>query len=295
MKFKKFGLTAFLSVLIVLPGLLAACSGAGPQTPVNLPQPTTLPPADNIHVSALAVNPPEIDAGVDVVVTARVSNTAAVEQKYIGEIKVENGSSLPDFLYSDETAIAPGDTKIVSVVVNENKAGTYRVSWSGLNGELVVRPPADITSGPTLNIAAPDFNATELISGKKISLSQYRGKVVLLNFVNYGCDPRLNAIVDKQFQAIKQLTAQRSDFVPLSVFCGCCSPDALRDFTRQNGFNWPWVLDADYSVVNKYINYVGKYSYPTMILIDADGNIRQATGFLDLPSLSTGIEQALSK
>ncbi len=197
---------------------LAACAGSSPpkQSGSTSPQ-AKLPPAPDIQVSALAVNPPEIDAGVDALITARVTNTGPADQDYVGEVKVENGKSLPEFWYTPQVTIPAGDTKLVSLVINENQAGTYRVNWSGLSGDLVVKPvvltePGKPASSVTVNVTAPDFSATELISGQKLSLSQYKGKVVLLNFVNYGCDPRLNGIVDKQFQAIKQLASEKTSF-----------------------------------------------------------------------------------
>ena len=39
--------------------------------------------------------------------------------------------------------------------------------------------------------AAPDFTATDVVTGQTVTLAQFKGKTVLLNFVNYGCNAGL--------------------------------------------------------------------------------------------------------
>jgi hypothetical protein len=109
--------------------------------------------------------------------------------------------------------------------------------------------------------------------------------------VNYGCNPSLNDKVDAQLQAIKQLSQQRTDFVPLSVFCGCCSPDVLRQFAKQNSFNWPWVLDTNYTIAPQYAKFLKMYGYPTLIFIDSNQAINDVSGYTDLAGLSDKINK----
>jgi hypothetical protein len=42
--------------------------------------------------------------------------------------------------------------------------------------------------------------------------------------------------------------------------------------------SWPWVLDSGNTIVSKYSAYVGKYAYPTLVFIDQNGKIYEATG-----------------
>ena len=58
-------------------------------------------------------------------------------------------------------------------------------------------------------VLAPDFSSVDVVTGQGISLSQLKGKIVLLNFVNYGCDQRTNQIVSEQLLAIKSLTNRK--------------------------------------------------------------------------------------
>jgi len=45
---------------------------------------------------------------------------------------------------------------------------------------------------------APDFTATDVITDQNIILSDYKGSVVVLNFVNYGCSSSIrNNILER--------------------------------------------------------------------------------------------------
>jgi len=98
-------------------------------------------------------------------------------------------------------------------------------------------------------------------------------------------------VVSKQLLAIKELYSQRKDFTPVSVFCGCCPPEVLRDFAEQNDLAWPWILDTDYSIVNSYLSYLRQYGYPTLIFIDQEQYIREIIGYSDLSTLSEKLNQ----
>jgi len=137
---------------------------------------------------------------------------------------------------------------------------------------------------------APDFNGVDVMTGDPISLSQYRGTTVLLNFVNYGCSASLNQIVGDQLLVIKALADQRDDFAPLSVFCGCCPPEVLRDFAEQNSFEWSWLLDLDNEILRQYYDYLVQYGYPTLVLIDKDQRVIEVAGYTDLDTLNAMID-----
>ena len=150
---------------------------------------------------------------------------------------------------------------------------------------------ADYTDLAQTTIAASDFTAVDVVTGKTISLSQFRGSVVLLNFVNYGCSPAQNEPVSRQLLAIRRLSEQRHDFVPISVFCGCCPPDVLRDFALQNDLDWPWILDTEYSIVLQYADYINQYGYPTLVYIDRAQYLKSISGYSDDAGLSAKIDE----
>lgn len=138
--------------------------------------------------------------------------------------------------------------------------------------------------------SALDFEGVDVMTNEPISLSDYRGTPVLLNFVNYGCSASLNEIVSDQLLLIKDLAEQRDDFAPLSVFCGCCPPEVLRDFAEENNFQWSWLLDLDNAILTQYYDYLVQYGYPTLVLIDKDQRVIEVAGYTDLDTLNAMID-----
>jgi peroxiredoxin len=141
---------------------------------------------------------------------------------------------------------------------------------------------------------APDFTGVDVVTGQSVSLQQFKGKTVLLNLVNYGCSPEINTAVNAQLVAIRELARQRDDFIPVSVFCGCCSPETLRQFAKSNDLNWPWLLDTGNSIVPKYSGYLAQFGYPTLIFIDKDQIITDASGALTLAELGARLDSAVT-
>jgi len=162
---------------------------------------------------------------------------------------------------------------------------------------VVVSPadavPVDATPQPD-GEAAPDFTGVDVVTGRTVSLSQYEGTTVLLNFVNYGCSSSLNQTVSDQLLTIKTLSNQRGDFVPLSIFCGCCQPDVLRNFAEQNDLTWPWILDTGNTIVRLYYEYLRQYGYPTLVLIDGGQGVSGVAGYTDLDTLDAMISGSAS-
>jgi hypothetical protein len=140
---------------------------------------------------------------------------------------------------------------------------------------------------------ATDFTSFDVVTGETVSLSQFQGEIVLLNFVNYGCNQRTNEIVSKQLLVIKDLYEERKDFIPISVFCGCCPIETLRNFATENELVWPWILDSDYSIVNMYFDYVQEYGYPTLLFINQNQNIVDYSGYYNTSDLNSMLEEMI--
>jgi|GEM_PF-3445517 len=284
-------------VLITLVGLVQACASS--TTPQINSQSTTeeaLSALKTFKVTSLTIDPPEANTGVQVNATAKVTNTGIDQDSYTPKIRMDNvtGGSLTSFQYLKDIDIPAGETELLSFVIPSETPGRYKVTWGELSEEfMVVKADKNDTGNynATAKVAAPDFTSVDVVTNQKITLSQFKGSVVLLNFVNYGCDPSLNNVVSKQLLEIKELKGQRSDFIPVSVFCGCCPPEVLSDFAEQNHLVWPWILDTDYSVVGNYISYLRQYGYPTLIFIDGEQYIREVTGYSDPAALSEIFDQ----
>jgi len=273
-----------LLLLALIPSPLACSS----------PTSTTPPAPTAFQTAALAINPSEVNPGVEVIITAQVTNTADTEGTYAAGLMINDVTAA-----TMEVTMAAEESKPLSFVGAMATPGTYRVTWAELVGEfLVPRLTGEFvvvgdepTESSDSKTTAPDFTAVDVVTNETISLSQFNDTTILLNFVNLGCSPSLSQTVSAQLLAIKELREQRDDFMPISVFCGCCPPDVLREFAEQNGLTWPWILDTDNSIVPKYTRYLREYGYPTLVFIDKDQNIREVTGYIDISTLSLKIDE----
>jgi len=263
------------------------------------PTPAPTPPKTSatFETTQLAINPAEVNPGVKIVISAGVTNTGGSEAIYTAQLRIDDV-----MVATAKATIAAGASQVVGFAGAVYELGTHKVSWvevvggqeiPRLTGEFVIlKPEETITASPTI---APDFTGVDVVTNKTISLSQFKGAIILLSLVNYGCDQSTNRVVSAQLLAIKELTKQRSDFVPLSVFCGCCPLDVLRRFAIENALSWPWLLDTGNAIVRQYASYLRKYGYPTLIFIDKDQYIRGVTGYSDVSTLSAKIDQLLPK
>ena len=113
---------------------------------------------------------------------------------------------------------------------------------------------------------APDFTLPGL-DGNKVSLRQYRGKVVLLDFFYRSCYPCMLAIPGLQ-ELHHQL--QDSGLVVLGVNPFDTATATLQRFLSSRGVQYPVLIDADKEVVKTWM----VRAYPTLYLIDRNGKIR---------------------
>jgi peroxiredoxin len=146
----------------------------------------------------------------------------------------------------------------------------------------------------TVGVPAPGFSAVDVVTGQTVSLQQFKGRTVLLNFVNYGCSPEINVAVSAQLVAIRELSRQRDDFIPVSVFCGCCSPETLRQFAESNDLRWAWLLDTDNSIIARYSGYLEQFGYPTLVLVDKGQTITDISGILDQVELGARLDRTVA-
>ena len=121
------------------------------------------------------------------------------------------------------------------------------------------RPP--MVGGP-----APEFTLKDL-KGHPVSLADYRGKVVLLNFWATWCEPCKKEM--PEMQAAYEKFKDRG-FVVLSVNFGEDS-DPAGAFAHHGLLTFPILLDPKVSVAARY----GVVSLPVSFFIDSEGIIQE--------------------
>lgn len=135
-----------------------------------------------------------------------------------------------------------------------------------LGGLLLLAVPLPVAgSAPLLNHPAPPFARTDL-QGSRIRLTQYRSKVVLLNFWATWCATcRVEMPQFVQWQ--RQYGPEGLRVLGVSMDDG---PTEVREFLRHLRVNYPVVMgDAKLGEL-----YGGVLGMPVTFLIDRDGVIR---------------------
>jgi peroxiredoxin len=119
---------------------------------------------------------------------------------------------------------------------------------------------------PAVGMQVEDFQLTDL-DGKTQSLSQYRGKIVLVNFWATWCKP-----CTTEMPAMQKIYDKLRDkgFMVLAV--NELEDDAkVREHIKQYGHTFPVLMDRD----NKVANQFGVFGLPVTVFIDQEGRVQE--------------------
>ncbi len=125
--------------------------------------------------------------------------------------------------------------------------------------------------GGLRSAAAPDFTLQDL-DGRKMSLSDFKGKVVMLDFWATWCPPCRASI-----PSIERMHKAYGDkgLAILAIALDEGGWDTVKEFSAQHGITYR-VLRGTEEVAAQYL----VRSIPTIILVDKEGNLsRQFMGF----------------
>jgi len=133
-----------------------------------------------------------------------------------------------------------------------------------------------------VNAVAPAFTATD-INGKKLSLEQLKGKIVVMNFWFIQCGPcrkempLLNALVEKY--------KNNSEIVFISFAMN--EADELKTFFEKNIFSYQTVPTAEKIAKSYKVVF-----FPTNLVVDKSGKIVfNQSGYSD--RIETNLEKAI--
>ena len=117
-------------------------------------------------------------------------------------------------------------------------------------------------TGITIGKYAPDFEL-ETLDGKKAKLSDYKGKMVVLNFWASWCPP-----CREEMPEFQKLFASSEDIVIFGVNLQE-DKNAIQSFVSKLGITFPILLDPTSQVKSMY----GVFTQPVTYFIDETGKI----------------------
>jgi peroxiredoxin len=134
---------------------------------------------------------------------------------------------------------------------------------------------------------APDFTVTT-IDGSKVTLSELKGKVVILDFWATWCPPCRQEIPG--YVELKKKYGKKIEIIGISVDR---SVDPVKEFYKKNKINYP-VAMATRDILESY-NSIYRLQYiPTTFIIDRDGYIRDIkVGFVSKSEFEKSILKLL--
>ena len=144
-----------------------------------------------------------------------------------------------------------------------------------------------VVAGDVRGKIAPDFELTSL-DGKRVKLSDFRGKAVLLNFWATWCSP---CKVEMPWFVDLQKKYGSDGLVVLGVAMDDSDSAKIAQFASEMGVNYPVLLGTD-KVSEEYGNVE---FLPTSFYIDREGKfVGKGVGLLARKEIESNIQKALA-
>lgn len=155
--------------------------------------------------------------------------------------------------------------------------GAYGERW---NLDLLADLPA--SGFVRVGDAAPAFQATDLAGGT-VSLDEFRGRVVVVNFWATWCPP-----CRVELPELDAYQAEMGDQVVILGIDSREAPSVVAPFVRESGLRFPILLDEDGAITAAY----GVVGLPTSLILDRSGIVRERiTGPMTRDTLARRVER----
>jgi peroxiredoxin len=118
---------------------------------------------------------------------------------------------------------------------------------------------------PRIGTAAPDFTVQD--ADRKVTLSELRGKVVVLNFWATWCPP----CVEEMPSLVQMQQRMKNKGVEVLAVSVDADENAYHKFLKDHGIDLLTVRDADQKSNNLY----GSFKFPETYIIDRNGVVRR--------------------
>ncbi|MGD1041463.1 MAG: TlpA disulfide reductase family protein [Sedimentisphaerales bacterium] len=189
------------------------------------------------------------------------------EQKADSNEQKTDNNSPSSVISSPSSAFAPPKLTISDIIDRRRGWGPAFSNWYGKE--------------------APDFTVTDL-NGKKHTLSEYKGKNVMLIFWATWCGPCI-AEIPHLIELRKQIGEDKLIMLGISYIDQKNTTEAVRKFVTANPIiNYP-VTSTDSAIMPGPYNFIN--TIPSSFFIAPDGKIKLATeGMIPFPQMKAIIE-----
>jgi thiol-disulfide isomerase/thioredoxin len=162
------------------------------------------------------------------------------------------------------------------------------IGWIGISAVPDLSTTGGLIPSPREGFLAPDFSL-DLLGGGTKTLSDQRGKVVVINLWASWCPP-----CRAEMPALQNVYDANRDR-PLEIFAVNTtyqdSESAAAEFVQEFGLNFPVLLDRTGDVARQYL----LRALPTTFFVDHEGVIRKVIigGPMSEATIQTAIEELL--
>ncbi len=135
---------------------------------------------------------------------------------------------------------------------------------------------------------APDFTVTD-VNGNLVSLSDFKGKPVVINFWATWCPPCIGEL--PYFEAMYKQYGEKVEFMMVNLTDGRDETiEVVNTFIEDADYTFTVYYDTEYSGATAY----GTYSIPVTAFVDKDGNlVRKQVGAMSKEALEAYILKVL--
>ena len=126
---------------------------------------------------------------------------------------------------------------------------------------------SDKSTGAVAGAYAPGFSEKD-ITGQTYSLSDYRGRYVVINFWASWCPP-CRAELPELVRFYNDSGGGDIVFLSVNLFETERNPDGLKEFIQDENLPYPVIIDRDGRISDNY----GVQTIPVTVVIDPDGRI----------------------
>ena len=127
---------------------------------------------------------------------------------------------------------------------------------------------SELAPAPEIGRLAPDFTLVDL-EGNEVTLSDFRGKAVFINFWATWCPP-----CRAEMPEIEAVYQEYKDKDVVVIGVDILEPeDVVRQFVEQGSYSWIFILDTTGAVSDDY----RITAIPTSFFIDREGIIQAVT------------------